>query len=173
MWSGMKSGLWSSVICSAAAFMLAPQAFAGQPITLQSNGTSLFTLNAQPETVVIGNPAIADITLNGKQIFLHGHAFGDTNLIILDAGGNTIADFDITVGNNHPNMVVVFKGGPKDKSGTAFGRFSYTCAPYCETTMQPGDPWNWTDDLITENMKLNAFATGKFSAEANAPVAPQ
>jgi Pilus formation protein N terminal region len=169
----MKSGIWSVLACAATVTLLGGQAFAAQQITLKSDTTELLALNAEPGTVVIGNPSIADITVNGKQIFLHGHSFGDTNLIILDLAGNKIADYDITVGNESPHMLVVFKGGKDDEDGYGHGRFSYTCAPYCETVMAPGDVWKWTKKLININQDKAEFATGKRSTEAAAPAAPQ
>jgi Pilus formation protein N terminal region len=163
----MKSGMWSLLAGAATIFVMAGQVYAGQPITLLTDRSTMITVSAEPSTVVVGNPSIADVSLNGKQVFLHGHAFGDTNLTILDANGNVLADFDVTVGNDGPNQIAIFKGGAKVE------RYSYTCAPYCEVTMQVGDPFGWTDSVVTENSMKNALATGKPTSEAKAPAAPQ
>lgn len=163
----MKSGFWSLLASAATVCVLAGPAQSGQPITLVTDKSTMITVSAEPSTVVIGNPSIADVSLNGRQVFLHGHAFGDTSLTILDAGGNVLADFDITVGNDGPRQIAVFKGGAKVE------RYSYTCAPYCEVTMQVGDPFAWTDQVVTENAMKNALATGKPTSEAKAPAAPQ
>lgn len=163
----MKSGFWSMLAGAATVSVLAGPVQAGQPITILTDKSTMITVSAEPATVVVGNPSIADVSLNGRQVFLHGHAFGDTSLTILDSAGKVLADFDITVGNDGPRQIAVFKGGAKVE------RYSYTCAPYCEVTMQVGDPFSWTDSIVTESAMKNAFATGKPTSEAKAPAAPQ
>ncbi len=160
----MKSGFWSLLAGAATLVLAAGHVHAGQQLDLAMDRSIMITVAGEPATVVIGNPSLADISLNGKQVFLHGHAAGDTNLIILDRDGNTLADFELTVSHNNSNMVTLSKGGV---------RYSYTCAPYCDAVMIPGDDLDWTDKLITLNGKKNAFATGKPTAEAAAPAAPQ
>jgi zona occludens toxin (predicted ATPase) len=141
-----------------------PQAFSATQLTLQTDRTQLLTISEEPGTIVIGNPSIADVTVNGKQLFLHGHAFGDTNLIILDKAGNQIANFDITVAFNTANAMTMYKAGQ---------RYSYTCAPLCEVTLQVGDPVEYTNKLLSAFQGKSGFATGKTSTEAAAPQAPQ
>jgi Pilus formation protein N terminal region len=160
----MKNGVLSVLAGAATVALLAGQACAGTPFVVGTDMTSLVTLSTEPATVAIGNPSIADVTLNGKQLFIHGHAFGDTNVILLDRSGNMIASFEVTVKYEVANMVSVFGKGT---------RWSYTCAPYCEAAMIPGDEFTFTDQVITLNQKKNQFATGKISAEAAAPAAPQ
>jgi Flp pilus assembly secretin CpaC len=136
----------------------------GEAIVLQTDKSQLITLSSEPGTVVVGNPSIADVSINGKQIFLHGHAFGDTNLLILDAQGSQIANFDVTVTHSNSNAVAIFKAGI---------RYSYTCAPNCESTMQQGDNDDYMQNTTKEGQKKAEFATGKTSVEASAPKAPQ
>jgi Flp pilus assembly secretin CpaC len=101
---------------------LSVPAFAGEPLTIQSDSSKLLTVSADPGTVVIGNPAIADVTMNGKQIFIHGRSFGETNLLIMDTAGNQIVNFDITVAANADNTVTLYRG-------TA--RSTFSCSPTC------------------------------------------
>jgi Flp pilus assembly secretin CpaC len=160
----MKSGL-KSLLAGVAIVVSATQiALAGQPLTVQADKSQLISVSAEPGAVVIGNPSIADITVNGKQIFVHGHAFGDTNLLVLDQSGNQIANFDITVANSAENNVAIFN--PK-------GRFTYTCAPLCENVILPGDNFETTKAMLELSQQKTEFATGKKSAEAAAPAAPQ
>ena len=164
----MKSGFWSLLAGAAMVFMATQHASAGQPLIVQTDKSQLISVSAEPGAVVIGNPSIADITVNGKQIFVHGHAFGDTSLLVLDTAGNQIANFDITVAHNPDNGVTVFKGYL-----TGAYRYSYTCAPHCESTIIPGDDGKYVSDLLTESQQKTEFATGKKTAEAAAPAAPQ
>jgi Flp pilus assembly secretin CpaC len=93
----MKSGFWSLLATAATLVVVTGQVYAGQQINLVMDRSIMVTVAGEPSTVVIGNPSIADISLNGKQVFLHGHSAGDTNLIILDKDGNQLADFELSV----------------------------------------------------------------------------
>ena len=160
----MKSGL-KSLLAGAAIVVSATQiALAGQPLIVQTDKSQMISVSAEPGAIVIGNPAIADITVNGKQIFVHGKSFGDTNLMVLDLAGNQLVNFDITVANSAENNVAIFKPA---------GRVTYTCAPLCETTILPGDSFEITKAMLELSQQKTEFATGKKSAEAAAPAAPQ
>jgi Flp pilus assembly secretin CpaC len=156
----MKSGFWSNIMAFAVMGLFAPMALAGEPLSIKTDSSQLLTVSSEPGTVVIGNPSIADVTMNGKQIFVHGRAYGETNLLILDSGGNQIANFDITVVENSQNQVTLYRG-------TAHSTFS--CAPNCNATMAVGDE-NLLK-VISENMAKNLFATGKFASDAKSPTA--
>jgi hypothetical protein len=86
--------------------------------------------------VVIGNPMIADISIQGEVLAVHGRHFGNTNLIILDHQGNELASLLVNVILPEINNVEMFKGGAE---GKMVGKFSYICAPDCESIVMPGD----------------------------------
>src|SRR4051794_1039251 len=73
----------------------------------------------EPATVVVGNPNIADVTVQGNQIFVHGRNFGTTNMIVLDREGKQLSAFDVTVMLRGTNNVAIYKAGR---------RFSFVCA---------------------------------------------
>ncbi len=150
----MKIGFWSNVSVLGMLVFLAPIAFAGEPLAIKTDSSLLMTVSAEPGTVVIGNPSIADVTMNGKQMFIHGRAFGETNLLILDVAGSQIANFDITVIENNSNIVTLYRG-------TLHNTFS--CAPNCNPTMMVGD--DGLEKVISQNISKNLFATGKIFAE--------
>ena len=83
------------------------------------------------ETLVIGNPTIADVTLlkQNSLMILTPRSFGQTNFIALDAHGNAVAQSVIEVVAGAATMIV--------QRGTA--RESYSCAPRCQPTEQLGD----------------------------------
>ncbi len=154
------------IATSLAAFLTFAMPVAGQAaetLTLLTDQTQLLALSGTPATVVVGNPSIADVTIQGNEVFLHGKAFGTTNIIIMDAAGTRLADFEVTVMKNGSHDVAMWKGG---------GRYSYVCAPDCEVTFHVGDhpPTfdNWTSQ---SKAKLN-LATGKTSSEAEPPPPP-
>jgi maltoporin len=155
----MKLGFWFNLTALALLTAGATPTLAGEQLIVQTDKTQLISVSAEPGTVVVGNPSIADVTVNGKQIFVHGRSFGDTNLMILDAAGNQIANFDITVMHNNTNAIALYKAGV---------RTSYTCAPLCETTMQVGDAFDHTNTLISTNQTKAGFATSVKSSDISA-----
>ena len=137
-----------------------------EDVILRTDQTSLLMLSAEPGTIVIGNPGIADVTLNGKQLFLHGKSPGSTNLTVLDSNGNKMADMDLTVANDYRNQVSVFSSSPKN----APIRNTFTCVPDCEPAMVAGDSGDYLAATIANNSQREAFATGtKKSTETSAP----
>ena len=89
-------------------------------------------------TVVIGNPLIADATLqSGGILVLTGKGYGTTNMLALDRGGRVILDRTIQVQTAAgTDLVVVYRG---DK------RQSYSCAPECAPRITLGDDTEFFD----------------------------
>ena len=147
----------------ALAFLYTPAAVAAQELIVKTDQTQLIDVSGNPGAVVIGNPSIADATVHGSKIFVHGRAFGSTNLIILDQNGSQLASLDITVQLGGVNNLAVYKAG---------ARFSYVCAPVCEATLQSGDSPDWFGDIAKMDGKKSGAATGKSSGDqATEPVA--
>ena len=107
----------------ALAFLHTSATLAAQELIIKTDQTQLISISGTPGAVVIGNPSIADATVHGDKIFVHGRAFGSTNLIILDENGNQLSSLDITVQLGGENNLALFKAG---------ARYSYVCAPNCE-----------------------------------------
>ncbi|PLW75834.1 pilus assembly protein N-terminal domain-containing protein [Cohaesibacter celericrescens] len=81
--------------------------------------------------IIIGNPAIADATIKDSQtLIITGKQYGSTNLIVLDAAGEPIADEVLNVSSAHNNHVVVYKGA---------NRTTLNCSPDCEPVYRIGD----------------------------------
>ncbi|WP_269714711.1 pilus assembly protein N-terminal domain-containing protein [Caulobacter sp. NIBR2454] len=82
--------------------------------------------------VVVGNPAIADITLlDGRTAVVLGRSFGVTSLTAFDAAGRTVFDRQIVVGSGDANQMALYRGAEINH---------YACAPRCERTPMPGEP---------------------------------
>jgi hypothetical protein len=109
---------------------LAVPAAAASDVTLNADQAKIIAVSGQPGTVVVGNPSIADVTVQGNRVVLMGRNYGVTNLIILDRDGNQLAALDVTVQITDKNAVHVYKAG---------GRMSLVCAPTCEPSLQVGD----------------------------------
>ncbi len=139
-------------------------AMAAQELIIKTDQTQLIDISGTPGAVVIGNPSIADATVHGNKIFVHGRAYGSTNLIILDQNGNHLYSFDVTVQQGGLNNLALYKAG---------ARFSYVCAPNCEGTLQSGDQAGWFAEISKMDTKKTGIATGKSSADSEAAPAAQ
>lgn len=91
----------------------------------------LVKVPAGAETLVIGNPTIADVTLLRKNnmMILTPKAFGETNFIALDSNGEPVAESMIKVVGATDSLIL--------QKGTE--RQSYSCAPACQPTERLGD----------------------------------
>ena len=77
------------------------------------------------QTVIVGNPMIADVSVQKTGILvLTGKSYGQTNLIALDGGGTLIAESLISVQAPEDAVVTVQRG---------LDRESYSCTPNSAT----------------------------------------
>src|SRR5688572_27540752 len=91
----------------------------------------ILRMSAPAATVIIGNPGVADVTIQDPQtLVLTGKSYGQTNLIVLDAMGNPIADTLIEVVQEQADLVTVYMGTK---------RISVACAPVCQPVIMLGD----------------------------------
>ena len=134
---------------------------AGTPLTVTTDHSQLITLSADPGTVVIGNPSIADISLNGRQLFINGHGAGETNLMVFDQDGNKLADYEIAVAQGTDNSMILFASGSIPDQ-----RLSYVCAPNCERSMMVGDTLTDFGNILSGNQQKTAAAQGAGPAQA-------
>ncbi len=144
----------------ALAFLCSSPSLAAQELIIKTDQTQLLNVSGVPGAVVVGNPSIADATVHGNKIFVHGRAFGSTNLIILDQNGNQLVSLDITVQLGGENNLALYKAG---------ARQTYVCAPTCEATLQSGDQVDWFGDIAKMDSKKSGAATGKASNDTAAP----
>lgn len=121
-------------ILSLAAALLAlsvavPAAAQGMPIRIDQAARLVLSGNARD--VIIGNPAVADVTvLDGRTLVVTGKGYGITNLIVVDGRGRTILDRQIIVSASDDGRVTMYRGADL---------YNYACAPRCERTPMPGE----------------------------------
>lgn len=140
------------------------QAVAGQVLTVEVDESHILSLPSTPGAIIVGNPSIADVTVQGTKLILHGRGFGQTTLTILDLDGNQIGNFDVIGKHTQVSNVSVFRGTD---------RYSYSCAPLCESEIQVGDKSDHMLALIAQSSAKIELTTGNKTAEAAAPQAPQ
>ena len=81
-------------------------------------------------TVVVGNPAIADVNLvNGRSLLITGHAVGQTSIMVLDSSGRETFHQTILVGPADAGHVSVQRGAQAT---------DYSCSPRCERLVATG-----------------------------------
>jgi Flp pilus assembly secretin CpaC len=152
----IKIFLTGFAFAAALAALVAPAA-AASDVTLYADQAKIIVVSGKPGTVIVGNPSIADVTVQDNRVVLMGRNYGVTNLIILDRDGNQLAALDVTVQITDKNAVHIYKAG---------GRMSLTCAPTCEQTLQVGDETAKVFEPLTRQMQTKSdIASGTAKAQ--------
>ncbi|MBL4854120.1 MAG: pilus assembly protein N-terminal domain-containing protein [Robiginitomaculum sp.] len=98
----------------------------GQNYTVDINKTQIMHLPAPASAIVVGNTAIADVSVHSPNLlFIIGRGYGVTNVIVLNDLGQTIVEADIQVKNSHSNT-------GKRVMLVGQGWQSYECSPFCQ-----------------------------------------
>ncbi|WP_332688946.1 pilus assembly protein N-terminal domain-containing protein [Devosia sp.] len=122
----------------------------GAPINVNVNMARILRINASAATVIIGNPGIADVTIQDPQtLILTGKSFGQTNLIVLDSAGNPIADTLIEVVQMQAGVVTVYQGQ---------ARTSLACAPVCQSVIMMGDDPAFSSQAVASSQLVQQLA---------------
>ena len=104
-------------------------------------------------TIVIGNPLIADASLQaGGILILTGKGYGSTNLVAFDRSGRIVLDKTVQVlGPKGGDIVVVYRGVERE---------SYSCAPNCERRLMLGD----SQAFFTTTLQQSVVRSGQAQA---------
>lgn len=146
----LKRMVLGLVVIATCGLMTAGAAFAGDGVTVNVNMARILRINSPAATVIIGNPAIADVTIqDSKTLILTGKAFGQTNLIILDSIGNPIADTKIDVVQQEAGLMTVYQGS---------ARTTLSCDPVCQPTPMLGDDPGYTSQAIASSNLISSAA---------------
>ena len=105
-----RLGLWAWSLVFAAAISLAPAR--ADTIKVSVDQAKVLKLPEKVATIVIGNPLIADASLqSGGILVVTGKGYGETNLLALDRGGDVVMTKDVrVVGPASRDLVVVYRG---------------------------------------------------------------
>lgn len=119
-----------TMIAAAILAVAAAPANAGQ-IWLTMDQVRSYSLEKPAGQIVVGNPSIADVTVQDKeQIFLFGKSPGVTNIYVLDDNGEFLDNIVIRVRAAGEGMLVMHRGAQ---------RTTYNCTDQCDPTMTVGD----------------------------------
>ena len=149
----MRSKLVAAfALCLTMASSLAPVATLaadGAPINVNVNMARILRINSAAATVIVGNPGVADVTIQDPQtLILTGKSYGQTNLIVLDSGGNPIADTLIEVVQMQAGSTTVYQGQ---------NRTSLACAPVCQPVIMMGDDPAYSTQVLTSSTLVQSL----------------
>ena len=114
-----------------ASLMAAADSAGAADLVVRYDQSQLIRLPRPVTEVIIGNPSIADVTVQGGNLLVvTGKTFGVTNVIALDAQRNVIQDQRVVVEQDPRHTVVLYKGSL---------RHSLTCSPTCTPAIVIGD----------------------------------
>jgi len=109
----------------------APGAAASQPIVVFVDQARIFRLPDRAATVVVGNPLIADLSVQpGGVAVVTGKGYGATNFIVMDKSGAVLMEKTVEVKGPTDKTVVVYRG---------LTRQTYSCTPECDPRITLGD----------------------------------
>ena len=150
----------SSVI-AAGLLLLQQVAFArngGDQIDVVVDQAKLVKLPERVATLVVGNPLIADVTLQaGGMMVVTGKGYGSTNFIALDRDGTVLLDRVIQVQGPTENLVTVYRGVDRE---------SYSCTPICQRRITLGDGAGYFSSTLEQAGNLSSQAAGNAAAAA-------
>jgi Flp pilus assembly secretin CpaC len=140
--------LWPAAALAAPAV---PAAAAADAIAVNVDQAKLVKLPARVATIVVGNPLIADVSLQtGGIIVVTGKGYGATNFIAMDRSGEVLVDRVIQVEGPTDQLVTVYRGVERE---------SYSCMPICQRRVTLGDGEGYFKSTIDQASSLNGQAS--------------
>jgi Flp pilus assembly secretin CpaC len=138
----------------AAGLALSAAAFAGTAddiVAVVVDQAKVVKLPDKVATIVVGNPLIADVTLQpGGMVVVTGKGYGSTNMIAMDRAGGVLAERSIQVEGPADKLVTVFRG---------IERESYSCTPACQRRVTLGDGKDYFNAALGQTGVLNTQAS--------------
>jgi hypothetical protein len=142
-----------------ALMLMAPMhsAHGADTVTVFVDQAKVVRLPTGVATVIIGNPLIADVTLQeGGILIVTGKGYGVTNIIALDKTGTLLGEQSIEVRGPRGDIVVVYRGPNRE---------SYSCTPKCERRITLGDTPDFFSATIGESTDLSSRAQSAASPQ--------
>ena len=110
-------------------------------------------------TIVVGNPLIADVTLqSGGIVVVTGKGYGATNFIAMDRNGDVLVDRQIQVEGPTDQLVTVYRGVERE---------SYSCMPICQRRVTLGDGETYFKSAIDQAGSLSGQAASAGTKSPN------
>src|ERR1700704_1036676 len=124
----------------------------GSTIPVNIDQAKLIRLPERAATIVVGNPLVADITLQpGGIIIVTGKSYGATNFVAMDRNGEVLVDRIIMVEGPADRIVTVYRG---------IERESYSCMPVCQPRITLGNSERFLKSTPAQAGALSGQAAG-------------
>jgi Flp pilus assembly secretin CpaC len=125
-------------------------------IAVNVDQAKLVKLPTRVATIVVGNPLIADVTLQtGGILVVTGKGYGATNFIAMDRAGEVLVDRVIQVEGPTDQLVTIYRGVERE---------SYSCMPVCQRRVTLGDGDSYFKAAMDQAGTLSSQAAGSASA---------
>jgi Flp pilus assembly secretin CpaC len=121
---------------------------ADDTIVVHLDEARVIKLPDRATTVVIGNPLIADLSVQpGSLAVITGKSYGATNFLIMDKSGAVLTEHNVEVQGPTDKIVVVYRG---------INRATYSCTPECAARVTLGDQTDFFSDTLARMTARNA-----------------
>lgn len=143
----------AALLLSLLALAIPTAAVRADTIDVVLDQATILHLPNKVATIVIGNPSIADATLQtGGLLVVTGKGYGTTNLVALDSNGATLVEHVLHVGATKDEAkVTVFRGVERE---------TWSCAPKCERSVVLGDSTTYFNAAAQQITSRNGQGSG-------------
>jgi Flp pilus assembly secretin CpaC len=139
--------------------MAAMPAGAAEDLIVKYDQSQLLRLPRPASEIIIGNPAIADISIQaGNLLVVTGKTFGITNIIVLDAERNVMQEQRVLVRRDEAKVVNLQRGTHRQ---------SYNCTPQCNPSITIGDEPTYFETISKASEKKIGFSERAADSNAN------
>ncbi len=146
-----QAALVTGAMLVLAALVLSGNAKAADLVVVYDQ-SQLLRLPRPVSSIIIGNPSIADVEIQGGDLLVvTGKTFGVTNIIALDAERNIIQDQRVVVTRDDVRTVNLSKGAERE---------SYSCTPNCSPTLTIGDDKDYFSRISQHAATKTRFSSG-------------
>jgi Flp pilus assembly secretin CpaC len=145
----LHSYAFAALLVAATAFASTTSA-ADNTLIVLLDQAKLVKMPDRVATIVIGNPLIADVSLQpGSMMVVTGKSYGLTNVMALDRSGAVLMEKSVRVLGQRDNVVVMYRGVERE---------SYNCAPICEKSITLGDTGTFFDSMLAQGVNRTGLA---------------
>lgn len=144
-----------TIISALAVFFAAATGAHAEQIWLTMDQVRPYTLETPAQSIVVGNPGIADVTVqDNKNLLLFGKAPGMTNMYIFNEEGEAVTNLIIRVRAQSAGMLTFYRGS---------ARTTYNCTSNCEATVTVGDSTETFSEVSSQVQNKFKQASGSGS----------
>jgi hypothetical protein len=137
-----------AMIAPAAAQPMPPSA---ETVVVFLDQARLMQLPDRAANIVIGNPLIADLSIQaGGLAVITGKSYGLTNIIVTDRKGAVLLEKTVEVSGSGDQTVVVYRNADRE---------TYSCTPICSRRLTLGDAPDFLEKSLAGVVTVNSAAT--------------